>query len=192
MILGFIQYLDKKKQKPSYFREKIWAGADIHTVIATSTFNKRTLEVTAPKLVDLKPKLHTLRADPHDRWKPGMSIQMVYRGAGYKIIDEFNKGIPELSKCISTQKIEIRFEAYKTNPDDRWCVVEIDGKCFWAGIVVINPKLGVVGVVYAGSISPENIHKLAVNDGFDSPLDFFAWFKKDFSGKLIHWTDLKY
>lgn len=36
------------------------------------------------------------------------------------------------------------------------------------------------------------IETLAVNDGFDSVEQFFAWFNKDFTGKIIHWTDLKY
>lgn len=28
--------------------------------------------------------------------------------------------------------------------------------------------------------------------GFDSVKDFFRYFNKDFKGKIIHWTDLKY
>lgn len=37
-----------------------------------------------------------------------------------------------------------------------------------------------------------NMLQLALNDGFDTIEDFFAYFNKDFTGKLIHWTDLKY
>ena len=33
---------------------------------------------------------------------------------------------------------------------------------------------------------------LARNDGFDSIQAFFEWFKEDFEGKIIHWTDLRY
>lgn len=36
------------------------------------------------------------------------------------------------------------------------------------------------------------IEKIAINDGFDSVDDFFSWFKDDFTGKIIHWTNLKY
>ena len=36
------------------------------------------------------------------------------------------------------------------------------------------------------------LHKLAVNDGFASVKDFFEYFNECFSGKLIHWTNLKY
>jgi len=33
---------------------------------------------------------------------------------------------------------------------------------------------------------------LAMNDGFKDLDDFFEWFDKDFRGKILHWTDLKY
>lgn len=41
-------------------------------------------------------------------------------------------------------------------------------------------------------LSYSEIEELAVNDGFDSAEDFFKWFKKDFRGWIIHWTDKKY
>jgi hypothetical protein len=41
-------------------------------------------------------------------------------------------------------------------------------------------------------ILPGTLHRLAINDGFDSVEDFFEYFNKDFTGKIIHWTDLKY
>ncbi len=36
--------------------------------------------------------------------------------------------------------------------------------------------------------------KLILNNGFDTPNDFWGWFDQHmpFKGKLIHWTDLKY
>lgn len=36
------------------------------------------------------------------------------------------------------------------------------------------------------------IEQLAINDGFDCLEDFMDWFNKDFTGKIIHWTNLKY
>jgi len=41
-------------------------------------------------------------------------------------------------------------------------------------------------------LSDIQIENLAINDGFDSAEDFFAYFNKDFTGKIIHWTNLKY
>lgn len=34
--------------------------------------------------------------------------------------------------------------------------------------------------------------KLAINDGFESLKQFCLWFNKPFTGKIIHWTSLKY
>jgi len=37
------------------------------------------------------------------------------------------------------------------------------------------------------------IAKLIVNDGFNNYEEFLEWFEyKNFIGKIIHWTDLKY
>jgi hypothetical protein len=36
------------------------------------------------------------------------------------------------------------------------------------------------------------IETLAINDGFDSYEAFAAYFNQPFSGKIIHWTNLKY
>jgi len=177
MILSFIEYFDTKKQKPTYFREKIWAGpgkssfdcngtrmiCDLKAANAESEFR-----TGSPIVKLLKPKLHTIREDSHDQWEPGMTIQMVYRGAGYKIKDEFNKGIQELSKCVSVQKI--RFEWHRRPYSINRCKVYIDD-------VIQNT---------------EQVEILAINDGFDSIHDFFAWFEKNFTGKIIHWTDLRY
>lgn len=40
--------------------------------------------------------------------------------------------------------------------------------------------------------STEQIEKLAINDGFKNRDDFFKWFDKDYTGKIIHWTDFRY
>jgi hypothetical protein len=40
--------------------------------------------------------------------------------------------------------------------------------------------------------SLEEIKILAINDGFDSVEDFYAYFNRNFTGKIIHWTNLKY
>lgn len=37
-----------------------------------------------------------------------------------------------------------------------------------------------------------DITELVLNDGFESTEQFFSWFSKGFTGKIIHWTDLKY
>jgi hypothetical protein len=42
------------------------------------------------------------------------------------------------------------------------------------------------------SLNWQEVKILAKNDGFKSITQFFEWFNKDFTGKIIHWTKLKY
>jgi hypothetical protein len=67
--------------------------------------------------------------------------------------------------CISTQKISI--------------IKGFNGKY---GSVYVDGK----------ALSPFEIKHLAINDGFDSTGEFFKVFNGYFTGKIIHWTDLKY
>ena len=41
-------------------------------------------------------------------------------------------------------------------------------------------------------LSDFEVKTLATNDGFKNVRQFFEWFNKDFKGKIIHFTDLKY
>lgn len=181
MILGFKEFLDTKKKKPTYFREKILTCAAMEKLrienparVSYPLEGVPVQQLPSGLKVPFRAKLHTIREDSHDRWKPGMSIQMVYRGAGYKIIDEFNKGIPELSKCVSIQELKLWRVAGRSRNDIDYTKFEtkimctIDGHRF------------------------DDFEKLALNDGFESVEDFFAWFKKDFTGKIIHFTNLRY
>jgi hypothetical protein len=36
------------------------------------------------------------------------------------------------------------------------------------------------------------VEVLARNDGFATVKDFFEWFSEDYTGKIIHWTELRY
>jgi hypothetical protein len=154
MILGFKQQFPWKE--PTNFREKI-------------------LLPTKPRLIaygdaeSWYPKIHTMREDLHNRWKPGMSIQMVYRGPKYSILDHFNKGIPELEVCTGVQQIVIKWKIITSAKGSvRMPLFFIDGRLF------------------------TDFDKLAANDGFDSWQQFCHWFKGDFTGKIIHWTDFRY
>jgi hypothetical protein len=71
----------------------------------------------------------------------------------------------KLGHCITTQSFSIK---HKGDPD--YPSVFIDG-------VAVDYKV---------------VLKLAKNDGFYGYDDFFAWFNKDFDGKIIHWTDFRY
>jgi len=66
--------------------------------------------------------------------------------------------------CVSTQRIRIEYRERK------WPHIFIDDR----------------------ELDPDQMEVLARNDGFENMKTFFCWFNKDFKGKIIHWTDLKY
>jgi len=112
-------------------------------------------------------KKHTMREDIHERWKQGRRINHCH-GVRTKHFDNFYN-----NDCTGTQKVTIIHYPHKASVyiDDR--LVGHWSKTFE---VTHYPKL----------------KQLAKNDGFDSVTDFFKWFNENFTGKLIHWTDLRY
>lgn len=190
MILGFKQQFPWKE--PTYFREKILYGAGFETVdytIEGHPIFQKMEDIPGVTKIGFKkwtPKLHTMREDPHNRWKVDMSIQMVYRGPKYSILDHFNEGIPELGKLKGKQKCRVQYND-KITPDLRPCGIYIDDQLVWEGFV---------GKSFANSCGSEKdrkwIESFAKNDGFESSIEFFRWFKKDWSGFILHWTDFRY
>ncbi len=175
MTLGFTQTINGK---PNYFPEKIIMGLDIPDY-KKFTLMDHLADVVIPYSIDEfrngkcnplfphKPKLHTIRTDPSSRWKAGMDIHMVINN---RTKNRFQ--FAPVVKCTSVQVFELEYKNHllAQNPNYTYCVLKIDGV----------------------SRSREEIEELAINDGFDSVEDFFKYFNKDFKGKLIHWTDLKY
>jgi hypothetical protein len=150
MILGFKQNFPWKEDKqpvPTNFKEKIKAAAPDVWVHPKSGLRVNNVSLW-------RPKIHT--------------IQMIYRGPKYSIKDHFNKGIPELEKCVSVQKIEIAFG------------------------ITVGPYTSVIIAIDGRILSETEREQLAVNDGFNSLQDFYKWFTKPFTGKIIHWRDYRY
>lgn len=112
-------------------------------------------------------KLHTIREDKTNRWKPGNKIEMA-TGVRTKNYNCFKKSV-----CVSTQTIEIKHgRIYDVNSGD-----------FLLGIrILIDGK----------ELDSLKINGLAKNDGFVDIIHFANWFNTDFYGKIIHWTHLKY
>ena len=167
MTLGFMQNWPKNmamENSATYFIAKIWMGIPqqykslkIHDDYCTKHVHQFNAHWDVPD-VEIKPKLHTIRHDESERWKPGMDIHFVINS---RTKDRFQ--FAPVVKCKSVQTIEIEYQ-------NKYTVVRIDGR----------------------SLSYEAIKQLAANDGFDYVWDFFKYFDKDFKGRLIHWTDLKY
>jgi len=172
--------------EPSHFVEKIWAGFALNdflwnnreVCLATEHYKEHwpygddsdgTSSWWRP-FMKSKPKTHTIREDLKDRWIPEKIIhfeQWIGKPYNSKCY-HFAPLIP----CVSVQKFEIRY----LNSNSDYPHVWIDKKLFR---YFINEDLKV-------------LETLAQNDGFDSIEDFFRWFNKDFTGKIIHWTDCLY
>jgi len=50
------------------------------------------------------------------------------------------------------------------------------------------PLVSVDGMI----LDIDEITELAINDGFNNPVEFFAYFNKDFEGEIVHWTEKRY
>jgi len=132
-----------------------------------TNFKKKILE---------KKKKHTIRIDQHQRWKKGNSIQFA-TGARTKRYHQFEEG-----ECKSTQKIVIEEVDYEKDGNYIY-KINVRGAEFVKAFCV---------KVDDGLLDWKDIVTLAHNDGFETTDDFFKWFIDGFSGKIIHWTDLKY
>ncbi len=168
MILPFSTQMNGK---PTYFVEKIW-----------ETILQKGIQIKINDFIELghnalprnyivgthKPKLHTIREDKKERWKPGTKIDFFINCRQVNMF-RFAPVLP----VVSVQKIEIIYKGI-------FIAVVVDKILFYTDADFTFGK-GVEGML-----------QLAHNDGFDSIKDFFAYFDKDFTGKLIHWTDLRY
>lgn len=122
-------------------------------------------------------KIHTIREDKTNRWKVGNSIQFA-TGVRTKLYNEFKTGT-----CIRIQEIEFKWKKHNAGMvSESWAVeLFIDGKNVMYKIDDFH------GITLT--------EKIAFNDGFKDVKEFFeweAWNKKNFKGKIIHWTDTKY
>jgi len=166
MTLSFSTHI---KGKPTHFVGKIWdslykSGFGDHQY---SKYNLAHMEKFGSQMDELMPpfhertaKIHTIRADKSNRWKPGNKIHFVINN---RTPDRFQ--FAPIIKCESIQSIKI-----KNMFDDRHSV-EIGGI----------------------KLQDTEIETLALNDGFESVDDFWAYFfMEDFEGKIIHWTDYRY
>ena len=165
MILPFSTTINKK---PSYFVEKIWKALkdqEITQELADATFNNFFNWNVYGKV---KPKLHTIREDTKNRWKVGNKIHFY--------INCRQKNMFQFAPVLKVKNIQEVFMTYAYND---LIQISIDGKELF---------------------SFKEREQFAINDGFDTWQDFFDYFypaiinnpKKQFKGKIIHWTDRVY
>lgn len=179
MILPFSTQINGK---PTYFVESIWEGLmryifeEDKEYISYLNLHKRTFgdywdwfPEDHQRLEN--PKIHTIREDKKDRWKAGTKIDF-FINCRQKNMFRFAPVLP----VVSVQKVEIKWIPLTIPSGEKRPWVRIDGKSIFTIEHFIT----------------EEMNQLAKNDGFDTVEDFFAYFNEDFTGKIIHWTDLKY
>lgn len=157
--------------QPNLFVEKIWESLTKNKLIPNDVFFDHWYDYVEEFGINLNikvaPKHHTIRIDPHDRWKAGNDIHFVINN---RTKDRFQ--FAPVLKVKSVQKIRIVYE----NKCSDYPSVAIDGKPLF---------------VYHEE-DKKTLTNLAINDGFPSIEAFFQYFNQDFTGKIIHWTDFSY
>jgi hypothetical protein len=182
MTLSFSTHLNGQ---PTEFVEKIWKSIYIQYFdsFAQEHFDyskKMISRFNKPILVSgvSNPKIHTIRNDNSNRWKPGNMIHFVINN---RTPDRFQ--FAPVLECKGVQKIDIVWSR------------KFDGKS-GSVIVLIDEEPFAIADVWDYCVNhSEDYRKLKVlanNDGFSSVLDFLNYFNQDFSGKIIHWTNHKY
>lgn len=166
--------------QPNYFTNKImksmWLNYPDETrkfVIGRTTKQARRFmeiqpfeDLTFVEEVLLPPKLHTIREDKSNCWKAGMKIHPVINN---RTKNRFQ--FAPVIECVSVQSIEItKSELLEYGYASKIPLVYIDDVL----------------------LETADLEKLAINDGFPTLKAFFAYFNEDFTGKIIHWSDLKY
>src|SRR5690625_1462107 len=169
MTLGFSTHWPDKMGElagqPTYFIEQIWSGLkdhDLSTRAEELFYSDNGKKFRA--ITDFPPKIHTIRRG--NRWRKGMKIHMVIHNRTKKRFQ-----FAPVLECTGVQNVEI---------DHWWYDEEKTAANF--PTVKIDDRL----------LDWTEIENLALNDGFPSVEDFFKFFDSDFSGQIIHWTNLKY
>lgn len=161
-------------EEETLFKEKILACEErINGVsITPDTYPIDLATLVRSRQDDIIPKLHTFREDPKDRWKPGYDIHHLYNSRK-KNRDNFL-----INRCHSIQNVSIIHEVPLIGKNE----LDEDVKIGTHPVVLIDGRW----------MSPEMIETIAKNDGFKDTEQFFRWFNKNFIGKIIHWTKLRY
>ena len=187
MILPFSTQLNGK---PTYFIEKIWRSLESNKLVEYEVWEKFIEECELNNSIDYdylchtfgdsnKGKIHTIREDKKNRWKPGILIDF-FINCRQKDMFRF---APQIS-VVSVQEVFMTRRGH----DLEITISKVDS--------------------YIGGDDFYLYHdakkQLALNDGFDSLIDFNLYFLERidenykqtgnswFKGKIIHWTDERY
>ncbi len=175
MNLGFSQrWADGM---PTYFIEKIWQGIFLDDEIwhakgsAYDHFQEKHYEkfnryFEASLTEAIAPKIHTIRAG--HRWKTGDKLHMV--------INNRQKNRFQFAPVLEAKSVQ----DFEIKDFGIVCTVNVDDE----KIAEFHDGLGYQTTV--------DFKSLCINDGFDNELAFMRYFKGDFKGQIIHWTNHRY
>ena len=126
-------------------------------------------------------KIHTIREDQHNRWKPGMSIQFWFGNP--RNVKSKNKPYHFANGvCIAVDNITLGY-----------LYDEANGKFFKAFSSKVDPHIvrhfeEIYGKFWGDPVN-ELVGKLAINDGFDDADEMYSWFFDGgvgtFTGRLV-------
>jgi len=117
-------------------------------------------------------KIHTIRKDSRSRWNKDVVFAPVAKHDNDQI--QFFSNL----KIVNTQEIKVSY--YRKKPE---VYIKSEALKMW---VIFYADYG--SEIY----NEEGMNELAVNDGFRDIKQFFQYFKEEYVGKIIHWTDKIY
>ena len=187
MILSFKTKFEDQTQ--TQFVRRIWDGLLLNGLATQEQFQEYSqkwnwwwwsIPVEEDWEKEVYAKIHTIRHDPHDRWKVGMSIHFTINNRRPDRL-QFAPVIP----CVSVQKIRIEKELINSNPTDKsWNIKKFH---FW-----------IDGQPYGNHSSrygydEDIVEYISQHDGFMFDSQFMNWWPEGtFEGKIIHWTNFRY
>lgn len=116
----------------------------------------------SPYNESFRPKKHTMYDGVNQRWEEDKWIHFISNLKKINYVCWFK------AKCTGTQNIQIHWSEN-------------------------NIKYGLPNIFIDGRRLKEgDIADLILNEGFGSLGDFLSFYNKDFDGKLIHWSDVRY
>lgn len=164
MILSF---KTKINGKPTYFVEKIHLGLLQNSLLDMVGFDDNDFDgFDINKVAECEPKIHTIRKDDKNRWKPGMMIDF-FINARQKDMFRFAPRIPLKSK----QRIFMTYLPHLGNGFQ----VSINGRELHKSEIKVL-------AVNDGFETVEDFE-----DYFISEME-----NDEYNGKIIHWTGFKY
>jgi hypothetical protein len=162
---NFPEHIERIGGKPTNFKPKLWQGfaqLDLNNLMEAE-YLKYLLKLSKEDIDLIGHVGSKITTIRRDK------ENLYHPGTVIEFYDDAGNELAPPMKCVSTQGIYIKwFSRYGD----------------WMGDTLT--------FVDSIALRGKEVELIAQNDGFDRVEDFFTYFNKDFKGKIIHWTNLKY